>query len=99
MKYECINRLQSGKFQLKWYSNHNQHFKSLPEIEADTLSNLVDQRLDLEISMRNVLHLQQKLRNLTSSGPVFTEGRLSPVSIKTLKVRSNCLILYCLEFN
>jgi len=55
------------------------------EIEADTLSNLVDQRLDLEISMRNVLHLEQRLRNLTSSGPDFTEGRLIPVSIKTLE--------------
>jgi len=55
------------------------------EIEADTLSNLVDQRLDLEISMRNVLHLEQRLRNLTSSGPDFTEGRLTPVSMKTLE--------------
>ena len=51
------------------------------------MSNLVDQRLDLEISMRNVLHLEQRLRNLTSSGPDFTEGRLIPVSIKTLEVR------------
>eukprot|EP00092_Neocalanus_flemingeri_P023165 GFUD01025119.1.p1 GENE.GFUD01025119.1~~GFUD01025119.1.p1 ORF type:complete len:953 (-),score=164.55 GFUD01025119.1:486-3344(-) len=55
------------------------------EIEADTLANLVDQRLDLEMSMRNVLHLEQKLRNLTSSGPDYTEGRLTPVSLKTLQ--------------
>jgi hypothetical protein len=98
---ECINRLQSGKFLFKILkdSNNNQHLKSFPEIEADTLSNLVDQRLDLEISMGNVLHLEQKLRNLTSSGPDFTEGRLTPVSVKTLEVRSNCLRLYCQEFH
>ena len=80
-------------------SNNNQHFKSLTEIEADTLSNLVDQRLDLEISMKNVLHLEQKLRKLTSSGPDFTEGRLTPVSIKILEVISNCLILNHIEFH
>ena len=36
--------------------------------------------------MRNVLHLEQRLRNLTSSGPDLTEGRLTPVTIRELEV-------------
>eukprot|EP00090_Calanus_glacialis_P001950 TRINITY_DN11456_c0_g1_i3.p1 TRINITY_DN11456_c0_g1~~TRINITY_DN11456_c0_g1_i3.p1 ORF type:complete len:946 (-),score=146.68 TRINITY_DN11456_c0_g1_i3:85-2922(-) len=77
--------IQSDNLNLRKTSRDECINRLQSEIEADTLSNLVDQRLDLEISMRNVLHLEQKLRNLTSSGPDFTEGRLTPVSIKTLE--------------
>ena len=55
------------------------------EIEADSLASLVSQRLDLEVAMRAVLLLEQRLAGLTNTGPDFTEGRLVPVPLNSLQ--------------
>merc|ERR1719445_224828 len=47
-------------------------------IEADSLASLVSQRLDLELLMREILALEQRLSQLTPDSPDYTDGKLTP---------------------
>ena len=53
------------------------------------MSNLVSARLELEMMMRQVLGLEQRLSQLTSQSPDYTDGKLVPVTLAELEVRGN----------
>ena len=55
-------------------------------LEGDSLANLVSARLDLEMMMRQVVGLEERLSQLTSQTPEFTDGKLVPVSLEELQV-------------
>ena len=55
-------------------------------LEGDSLSNLVSARLDLEMMMREVVGLEERLSHLTSQTPEFTDGKLVPVTLQDLEV-------------
>ena len=50
------------------------------------MSNLVSARLELEMMMRQVLGLEQRLSELTSQSPDYTDGKLVPVTLAELEV-------------
>ena len=56
-------------------------------IETDSLANLVSQRLDIEILMRQILALEQRLSQLTPESPDYTDGKLVPVTLDELQDR------------
>ena len=58
------------------------------------MSNLVSSRLDLELMMRQVLGLEQRLSELTNQSPDYTDGKLVPVSLAELEVRATSISLY-----
>ena len=55
-------------------------------LEGDSLANLVSARLDLELMMRQVVELEERLSHLTSHSPEFTDGKLAPVTLQELQV-------------
>ena len=55
-------------------------------MEGDSLSNLVSARLELEMMMRQVLGLEQRLSEPTSQSPDYTDGKLVPVTLGELEV-------------
>ena len=59
---------------------------SVTALEGDSLSNLVSARLDLELMMRQVLGLEQRLSELTNQSPDYTDGKLVPITLAELEV-------------
>ena len=51
------------------------------------MANLVSQRLDIEILMRQILALEQRLSQLTPESPDYTDGKLVPVTLDQLQDR------------
>ena len=58
-----------------------------PAIEADSLASLVSARLDLELLMRQILALEQRLSQLTPDSPDYTDGKLTPITLAELQTR------------
>ena len=54
-------------------------------IESDSLASLVTQRLDLEMYMRQILEVEQRLSHLTPESPDYTDGKLEPVTLQQLQ--------------
>ena len=50
------------------------------------MANLVSQRIDLEIMMREILEIERRLSQLTPESPDYTDGELTPVTINELQV-------------
>ena len=47
----------------------------------------MSQRLDLELLMRQILALEQRLSQLTPDSPDYTDGKLTPVTMAELQAR------------
>ena len=68
-------------------------------LEGDSLANLVSARLDLELMMRQVVELEERLSQLTSHSPEFTDGKLAPVTLQELQVSQLYHILQLSVYN
>ena len=72
---------------LKPETKNNYNTVLSPAIEADSLASLVSQRLDLELLMREILALEQRLSQLTPDSPDYTDGKLTPITLAELQTR------------
>ena len=81
-----INGQKKTEKNLSVYKIFLWFFNSFSAIESDSLANLVSQRIDLEIMMREILEIERRLSQLTPESPDYTDGKLTPVTINELQV-------------